>query len=135
METILKSLLVWMCILPFTFLIGTIQAFIIEPITGYTTALNICSLALMCCTYLMTYFMLPRIESQPQNIYYQIGLTWILASLIFDFSMRFITNIPSDIILGNYNIFEGRIWILLFVFMGITPILVAKHRGLTYKIN
>ena len=133
METILKSILIWMCVLPSSVICGSVQSFVLDPLFGEVIGLNICSVSLCIFIYITIYFMLPKIESQPKEVYPKIGLTWVVSTLIFDIGMRYATNIPESVIFGNYNIMEGKLWIFVILFMGIVPSLVAKQRGLAYN--
>jgi hypothetical protein len=58
-----------------------------------------------------------------------IGALWVLLTIGFEFGMgHFILNRDWSVLLHDYNIFEGRVWVLVLIWVGIAPTLVFMLR-------
>lgn len=65
----------------------------------------------------------PESEKQAK----QIGLFWVILTIAFEFFLGgVIFQRPLSVLLHDYNLLEGRVWILLLVWIGISPILFFK---------
>lgn len=65
------------------------------------------------------------IESASQA--WTIGLLWLLFTLVFEFGFgHFVAGHTWERLLSDYNIFEGRVWVLFLVWIAIMPYLVFR---------
>jgi hypothetical protein len=60
-----------------------------------------------------------------------IGVLWVLLTIVFEFGMgRFILNRDWSVLLHDYNILEGRVWVLVLIWVGVAPtIFFTLHRN------
>ena len=53
-----------------------------------------------------------------------IGALWVLLTIVFEFGMgRFILNREWSVLLHDYNILDGRVWVLVPIWVGVAPTL------------
>lgn len=58
-----------------------------------------------------------------------IGITWLVLTVLFEFGMgRFLQNKDWPVLLADYNIFAGRLWPLVLVWVAIAPTLLRPRR-------
>ena len=51
-----------------------------------------------------------------------IGLTWLLLTVIFEFSLgRFILHHPWALLFNDYNLASGRVWVLFLAWLTLSP--------------
>ncbi|WP_169310287.1 hypothetical protein [Flexistipes sinusarabici] len=54
-----------------------------------------------------------------------IGLMWAVLTITFEFLFgHFVAKIPFSELLNDYNLFKGRIWILIPIWLFILPIIL-----------
>lgn len=53
---------------------------------------------------------------------WNIGLIWLIMTLIFEFGFgHYVMHHPWDELLHDYNLFAGRLWILVLIWVTISP--------------
>lgn len=124
-KLIIKSMLVWLGIIPLAILNGGLREAILLPTLG-TIALPISGMLLAAMSFLLTYLCLPRLGVGTRADYIKIGIIWFCATIIFEFALGFATGEIFADMLAAYNIFTGNLWLLVVIFIGCTPWLTAK---------
>ncbi len=67
------------------------------------------------------------IESSRQA--WTIGLIWLVMTMCFEFLFfHYVTGHPWSELLGNYNIFEGRVWVMLLLWVLVAPYIFWRMR-------
>ena len=75
--------------------------------------------------YIWTLSLRLRMESSSQAI--TIGLIWIVMTIAFEFLFgHYVAKRSWSRLLQEYNIFKGRVWILVLLWAGIAPYLFYK---------
>ena len=70
------------------------------------------------------------ISERPHLDAWRIGTLWLLMTLVFEFvAGHYLFRVPWHQILAEYNIFGGRIWILVLLVTLIAPAAAAAMRG------
>ena len=68
-----------------------------------------------------------KIESARQA--YLIGAIWLILTITFEFLFgHYVIGHPWNKLLFDYNLFKGRIWILILIWIAIAPYLFYKIR-------
>jgi hypothetical protein len=68
------------------------------------------------------------LESSRQAL--TIGLIWLILTIAFEFLfMHYGAKVPWPKLLQNYNIIEGRLWVLVLVAVWMAPYLVSRIRS------
>jgi len=56
-----------------------------------------------------------------------IGLTWLLLTVIFEFLFgHYVAGHSWDKLLHDYNIIQGRVWILVLIWISIAPYIIYQ---------
>ncbi|WP_420400943.1 hypothetical protein [Flagellimonas sp.] len=56
-----------------------------------------------------------------------IGLLWLLLTVLFEFLFgHYIVGHPWEKLLHDYNIFQGRVWILVLVWIAVAPYVIYQ---------
>ncbi|WP_431125486.1 hypothetical protein [Flagellimonas flava] len=58
-----------------------------------------------------------------------IGLLWLLLTVLFEFFFgHYIVGHPWEKLLHDYNIFQGRVWILVLVWIAVAPYVIYQFQ-------
>lgn len=61
-----------------------------------------------------------RIESSPQS--YRIGIMWLVMTISFEFLFgHFVMGHTWELLLNDYNILDGRLWIVVLLWITLSP--------------
>ena len=68
-----------------------------------------------------------KLESTKQAL--TVGLIWLCLTVVFEFVFgHYVMKHPWSRLLHDYNLFEGRVWILVLVWITIAPYVIYKSR-------
>lgn len=126
-KLVLKSMLVWLGIIPLAILNGGLRETVLLPTLG-KIALPISGILLSAMVFLLTYLLLPRLGTGTRATYVTIGVVWVLATIIFEFALGFAMGDSLTTMLTAYNISTGNLWLLVVLFTGCAPWLTAKAK-------
>jgi hypothetical protein len=123
-----RAILAWVLFIPVAFLNGFIREVFTKRAAGDLTAHQIscmtASIAFVALSYLMLH---KRIAELNNKILRITGMMWVLMTMVFEFGLgRYINNVSWDLLFQDYNIFEGRLWILVLLTILFTPIMIKK---------
>lgn len=124
-KIILKSMLIWIGIIPIAIINGGLREVVLSPLLG-KPALPISGFLLAAMVFLLAYLLIPRIGKGKQVTYIKMGINWIAATIVFEFSLGFSNGESLEDMLSAYNILTGNLWLLVVVFTGFAPWLIAK---------
>jgi hypothetical protein len=79
---------------------------------------------------IVTYFAVPWIQPGSLRGTIAIGLTWLALTLTFEFGFGRARGKPWAELLADYDVLEGRIWVLVLVTTAVAPYVAARSRGL-----
>lgn len=128
MKNILKSLLVWVLIIPLAILNGGFREKILMPWLGEQAALPISGILLCILIFLVTVLLLHKLVKGDNKIYWAIGTVWIFFTIGIEFIIGYMMNSPMEEMLAAYDITTGNLWLLIVIFIGFVPWLSAKIR-------
>ncbi len=78
------------------------------------------------CVWLLT--LRWKLQSSAQAL--AVGLIWLVLTVAFEFCFgHFLMKHPWSRLLHDYNILEGRVWILVLVWILLAPLAIYKIRG------
>lgn len=126
-KLILKSMLVWIGIIPLAILNGGLREMVLLPVLG-ELALPFSGMSLAAMAFMLSYLTLPRLGTGTQAAYIKIGAVWICATIVFEFALGFASGETLFNMLAAYNILTGNLWLLVLLFIGCTPWLTAKAK-------
>jgi hypothetical protein len=76
---------------------------------------------------LFTYLVIRTWRPASEQMAWGIGLMWLVLTLIFEFGFgHYVANKPWSELLEEYNLFAGRIWIIIPVLILTLPVLFHR---------
>lgn len=123
-----KSILIWLLIIPLAMLNGLLRDEVITPIIGEKYALPLSGVILCVLIFFVALFFIPRLGRGSKQTYLKIGLLWMLLTVSFEFIFGFLRGVPFMEMINTYNITTGNLWLVIVLFVGIVPLLVAKMK-------
>jgi hypothetical protein len=125
-----KSLLIWLAIIPLAILNGGLRDKIINPLIGEKYGLPLSAISLCLLIFLLCWFCIPQIGKGRAKKYRIIGLLWILLTVLFETGFGLLLGKSWTKLMNIYDVTTGNLWVLVVLFTGIAPWLVAKMRKL-----
>ena len=128
---IVRALVVWFAMVAVAITNGIFRVSVLNPRLGEGWG-HIASTLLLCLLIaLLTWITIGWIApvSGPQAV--AVGLLWVLLTVGFEFGFgHWVAHKPWAGLLADYNVFRGRIWILVLLVTGGAPHFAARLRGL-----
>jgi len=110
---------------------GAIREALLIPAIGDAAGRAISTVALCVLVLLLTWLTIRWIEPRSSRDAWVVGALWVALTLGFEFlAGHFLFGDPWSQLLEDYNVFRGRIWILVLVTIAIAPRLCARVRAL-----
>jgi hypothetical protein len=118
----------WLLFIPIVFLNATIRELLYKPITGELTAHQISTVIASVGFFILAYFRFRgHLQTVGRTSLFLIGCMWLMMTVLFEFALgRFVTGSSWDELFYDYNILEGRIWVLLLITVFATPFIVEQ---------
>ena len=128
-EMALKALAVWTLILVLAIANGTLREAALIPNFSRMASYLLSGILLSCGIVLVAYFASPWIGARSDQELALVGLEWVIATLIFEFSFGLLRGKSLAEILEAYTFKNGNIWVLVLLVTAMAPWLVGKLRG------
>jgi hypothetical protein len=129
MHYFIRSFLVWLVFVPLAILNGVVRDVALAPLLGDSVARAISSLSLSVLIFCTTVLFVHRLGVGTKRGYVIVGLFWLLLTLLFEFSFFvLVMGHPLDELLRDYDIFQGRIWVLVLAATFLSPLLASRLR-------
>ena len=126
-----RSLVVWVMMLVVASVNGAVREALLIPAIGDAAGRAISTVALCVLVLLLTWLTIRWIEPRSSRDAWVVGALWVALTLGFEFlAGHFLFGDPWSQLLEDYNVFRGRIWILVLVTIAIAPRLCARVRAL-----
>ncbi|MBK8228495.1 MAG: hypothetical protein IPK70_15150 [Flavobacteriales bacterium] len=126
-----KSLLFWFLLMALAIGNGTVRIKFIIPHTGLTMGLAISTVMLCALILVATWLGIRWLGPADAKQAWGIGLLWLAMTLAFEFGAgHFLFKKPWSELFYDYNIAQGRIWLLVPIVTAMAPWWMAKVRGL-----
>ena len=122
-----KSFIVWLILVIFAIINGTFREKIITPNTGEASAHVISTLIFITIIFIVTYFYIRIFNITASKELITIGLFWFFLTIVFEFVFgHFVVGHSWQKLLADYNIFQGRFWILVLLSNIFAPLICSK---------
>lgn len=128
-----KSMLVWLGILPLAILNGALRDYALAPLISENVAMPISGILLSIMIFFLAFIFLPLLGKGTTKTYIVMGVIWTVATVILEFIIGFITQVPMTKMLNAYNFLTGNLWSLVLIIVIFTPLIVAKIRKIIVK--
>ena len=123
---ILKSMLIWLSIIPLAIANGALREGLLVSLIGDKFANPISGIILCILIYTVSFIFIPKLGKGTKKTYLAIGLLWFFSTVIFETGLGLFMGIAFIEIINAYNITTGNIWLIVVIFTGFVPYLVAK---------
>lgn len=126
----LKSLLVWLCIIPAAILNGGFREYVLTKYLDTASATAISGILLSILILLITWLLLPRLVIINRKESYIIGIIWMSLTVIFEFTSGIGTGVPMEELIAAYNPLSGNLWILVVLTTMFAPAIISRKKSL-----
>lgn len=124
-----RAAAVWVVILFAAILNGTVRDLVLVPRLGDPIARAISCFTLAAVILLVTWILLDWVGPASMHDAWTIGVTWLAMTLTFEvIGGHYLFRTPRSALLADYNLFAGRLWILVLIATLTAPAL-AYHAG------
>ena len=125
-KKLLKSFIIWCCIVPCAIINGGLRELLLIPILGEKIAMIVSGLILCFVIYLIAYFLLPKLRIKEKNELITIRISWVILTLVFEFSMGVMNNLSFEEMMKAYDITTGNLWSAIVLYIGFVPLIVMR---------
>lgn len=125
-----KSVLIWLSIIPLAIINGIFREKVLTPLIGAEYSLPLSGVTLSLLILIISFLFIPKLGRGTFRIYWQIGLLWVVLTLLFETVMGLFIGKTFYEIVNAYDITTGNLWLFVVLFIGCTPQLVAKFQNL-----
>jgi hypothetical protein len=122
-----KAFGVWLGMLLAAFLNGALRELLIVRLGGEQVGHGISVFLLSGAIFGIAYLFVKSQRPLPVSTLFQIGLFWLLLSLLFEFGFfHYAMHVPWSKLLADYNIFRGRLLIVVWLTTLFSPLICGK---------
>ena len=126
-----RALVIWFGLLLLASVNGFIREAVLIPQLGAAPGRAISALLLSVLVLAVSWFTLPWIRPRSIADTWAIGAVWVTLTLSFEFlAGHYLFGHPWPELLADYNVLQGRIWILVLVTVTFAPRVCAAARRL-----
>jgi len=125
LRILLKSMPIWLLMLPLAILNGGFRDYVTTPLIG-DFARPLSGIILCLLIFAVSLWLVPRVGRGKCGTYIKMGVIWLILTVLFEFGMGFAIGETYYEMLRAYDITSGNLWLIVVIFIGITPYLIAK---------
>jgi hypothetical protein len=126
-----RAVVVWSILLGLAVANGALREMLLIPKLGASAGHVLSTITLCAAILLLSWFAVPWIHPSSWVDARAIGALWLALTLAFEFlAGHYLFGTPWSRLLADYNVFRGRVWILVLVTTALAPILAGYARGL-----
>jgi hypothetical protein len=126
-----RAFMVWLAILVLASVNGAVRDFGLTPVLGNTIARALSTILLCALVLLVTWSAIGWIGPTDGRQALSVGVMWLLLTLTFEFLVgHYAFGTPWAVLLADYDVTQGRIWILALIVTLFAPPWAARRRGL-----
>ncbi len=131
MHYLIRSFLVWLLFIPLAIANGALRDLVVTPALGDTLGRAVSSLTLSFLILLLTVLLVGRLGVNTRAGYLMVGGFWTVLTLFFEFSFFvLVMGHPMDELFADYDLFRGRLWLIVLATTFFAPLLASKIRKL-----
>ena len=121
-----KSILIWLSIIPLAILNGAFREVFLTPRLGESYAQPVSGTILLLLLFSVSFLFIPRIGKGASKTYWKIGGLWVIMTIVLETILGLAMGDTLTEWLQAYDVTTGNLWLLVVLFTGVTPWLVAK---------
>jgi hypothetical protein len=123
-----RAIVTWMLMIPVAFVNGIVREGLIQPAVGERRAHQISVVTGSSAFFTLVYAMLHReVASRSDRQLATLGAAWVSATVLFEFGFgHYVMGSPWSRLMQDYNLAAGRLWSLVLLVIGISPLAVRR---------
>jgi hypothetical protein len=121
---------IWLIILVLASLNGAVRDLLVAPRIGDTIARALSTLILCGLVLWVTWASIRWLGPQSRRQALGLGFLWIALTLTFEFAAGRLSGKPWSVVLADYDVLRGRIWVLVPIVTFLAPVWAGRARGL-----
>ncbi len=130
MKIVLKTIFIWLIMVLFAIINGTLREKLLAPIIGQNISLPLSGIFLSIVIILVVYFSIPFFGNNTSLIFALIGIGLVLMTLSFEFLFgHYFVGKSWETILQVFNVLKGDLFIVLLLASLLSPYYAARFRG------
>ena len=129
MHYLVRCFLVWLLFIPLATTNGALRDIVLAPALGDTLGRAVSSLTLSLLILGLTLVFVKRLGVDTRAGYLVVGAFWLVLTLMFEVSFFvLVMGHPMDELLKDFDLFRGRLWLIVLVTTFFAPLLASKTR-------
>jgi hypothetical protein len=129
MHYLVRSFLVWLLFIPLAIGNGALRDLVLAPFLGDALGRAVSSLTLSLLILGVTVLLVKRLGVDTRAGYLVVGGFWLVLTILFEFSFFVLAmGHPLDVLLADYDLFRGRLWLVVLATTFFAPLLAARLR-------
>jgi hypothetical protein len=127
MHYFIRSVLVWLLFIPLAVANGILRDLLLTPALGDTVGRAASSVSLSILIFCLTLFFITRLGIGTRRQCLLVGFSWLVLTLLFEFTFFILVmGHPMNVLLQDYDLFRGRLWLLVLAATLFAPLLAAR---------
>jgi hypothetical protein len=126
--TMLTYILLWFPMLIIAVINGLIRELLFKKFVGNLAAHQLSTVTLVLFFAIYIRFIIMRFPPPSGSFAFLVGLVWVLLTLCFEFGFGRYRGNSWEQLLQEYNLFKGRLWILVPIWVLVAPYLFYLTR-------
>jgi hypothetical protein len=128
---ILRALALWLALCGVAIVNGTVRQFLLVPRLGANAGHLASSVSLSLLILLVAWLGIRWIGPGAARQAWAVGAVWVLATVAFEFLVgHYLFRNPWSKLLADYDVRQGRVWVLVLIATALAPRWAAGVRGL-----
>lgn len=119
--------------MPYAIINGGIREKLLIPSFGEKISFPVSGVMLCVMIYVIGFVLLPKLKCSSKRDFRNIGILWVTATLVFEFSMGAATGLSFREMLKAYDFTTGNLWLFIVIFIGFTPSVINRQKRLLYN--
>lgn len=126
-----RGFLLWLLFIPLAVLNGVLRDLLLAPALGDPAGRALSSVTLSLLILGLTLIFIGKLGASSRRGLVALGGLWAVLTLLFEFSFFvLVMGHPLDELLGDFDLFRGRLWLLVLATTFFAPLLAARIRRL-----
>jgi len=123
----LKSLGIWFTLAVSAIVVAIFRNGILLPQFGEQTAHQIGTVLYLIVQFIVIFIFIKKLKIKETKTLLGIGIFWIVLTIIFEFVFgHYVAGHPWQKLFADYNIFNGRLWVLVLTNNLAAPLISGK---------
>ena len=120
----------WLLIVPLAIINGGLREAVFVPWLGHAPAHVASSLLLSALVLVVAGWLIRWIGPRSRGRAVAVGALWLVLTVGFEFlAGHYLFGQPWERLFADYNVFQGRVWVLVLIATFAAPVLAFRQRG------